>query len=291
MFAPEATAARMARLPEWAKVPSPRFCTRCRWVTNGAMPIHCAPSPPIWHSPMTSPTCSSGMNATIAWQPIPPPTSVPGATLVEELCGQPEQKYGMRCASGSMTRSRGGRSRGWNPRGREVAGESVGDGVGVELAHGREQRGAVPRPLAVDGRGAGLPVQHGLHRVLEEGALVLDDDDLVEASGEPGDDARLKRVDHAELEQPDAVPFEVVLRQPERGEGLADVQVGLAGGHQADPGAARPRDDVQAAAADVLGGDGQPGELLAALQLGELRAEQAGPRLVTVGAQAAGQIG
>ena len=109
MFAPEATAARMARLPECANVPSPRFCTRCRCVTNGAMPIHCAPSPPIWHSPMTSPTCSSGMNATMAWQPIPPPTRVPGATLVEELCGQPEQKYGTRCASGSMTRSRGGR--------------------------------------------------------------------------------------------------------------------------------------------------------------------------------------
>ena len=78
--------------------------------------------------------------------------------------------------------------------------------------------------------------------------------------------------------------------EPERGERLADVQVGLAGGHEADPGAARPRDDVEAAAADVLDGDGQPGELLAALQLGELRAEQAGPRLVAVGAQAARQV-
>ena len=32
MFAPAATAARMARLPEWANVPSPRFWTRCRCV-------------------------------------------------------------------------------------------------------------------------------------------------------------------------------------------------------------------------------------------------------------------
>ena len=94
------------------------------------------------------------------------------------------------------------------PGGLEVAGEAVRDRVRVELAHGREQRRAVPRPLAVDGRGAGLPVEHGLHRVLKEGALVLDDDDLVEAGRELGDDARFERVDHAELEQPDAVPLE-----------------------------------------------------------------------------------
>ena len=38
---------------------------------------------------------------------------------------------------------------------------------------------------------------------------------------------------------------------------------------------------------DVLDGDGQPGELLAALKLGELGAEQPGARLVRVGAQSA----
>ncbi len=92
MLTPAATAARIARLPEWVKVPSPMFCTKCFWATNGARPIHCAPSPPICDSPVTEPTCASGISRTIAWQPIPPPTSVPGATLVEELCGQPEQK-------------------------------------------------------------------------------------------------------------------------------------------------------------------------------------------------------
>ena len=110
------------------------FCTKCCCVTNGAMPIHCAPSPPIWDSPMTAPTCSSGMSRTIAWQPIPPPTSVPGATLVEELCGQPEQKYGVRGASGSMTRSRGGRLADGHARRLEVAGEAGRDRVRVELA-------------------------------------------------------------------------------------------------------------------------------------------------------------
>ena len=112
MLTPAATAARIARLPEWVKVPSPMFCTKCFCATNGARPIHCAPSPPICDSPVTEPTCASGISRTIAWQPIPPPTSVPGATLVEELCGQPEQKYGVRGASGSMTRSRRGGGRG-----------------------------------------------------------------------------------------------------------------------------------------------------------------------------------
>ena len=61
-----------------------------------AAPIHCAPSPPIWVSPTTSPTCSGSMNKAMVWQPIPAPTSVPSGTLVDELCGQPEQKYGVR---------------------------------------------------------------------------------------------------------------------------------------------------------------------------------------------------
>ena len=41
----------------------------------------------------------------MAWQPIPPPTSEPSGTAVERLCGQPEQKYGVRSPmSGSSCR-------------------------------------------------------------------------------------------------------------------------------------------------------------------------------------------
>ena len=48
---PAATAARMARDPEWWKVPSPRLVKKCDSVVNGEMPIHCIPSPPIWVMP------------------------------------------------------------------------------------------------------------------------------------------------------------------------------------------------------------------------------------------------
>ena len=72
------------------------FCTKCSRSANGARPMNCAPSPPIWVSPTTWPTCSGGRNSTIAWQPMPPPTRASGSALIEELCGQPEQKYGVR---------------------------------------------------------------------------------------------------------------------------------------------------------------------------------------------------
>ena len=101
-------AARTARLPEWWNVPSPMFCSRCLRVRrNGSIPIHCAPSPPIWVSPVTSPTASGSIISTSAWQPMPPPTIEPAGALVELLCGQPEQKYGVRATSGSCVTVRG----------------------------------------------------------------------------------------------------------------------------------------------------------------------------------------
>ncbi len=100
MFTPAATAARTASEPEWWKVPSPRFWTRWLSSVNGAMPIHCAPSPPICVMPVMSPL-PSGFRRTIVWQPIPPPTSVPSGALTELLCGHPEQKNGVRWAIGS----------------------------------------------------------------------------------------------------------------------------------------------------------------------------------------------
>ena len=45
--------------------------------------------------PVISPARSPGMSSSMVWQPMPPPTRVPGA-WVEELCGQPEQKNGWR---------------------------------------------------------------------------------------------------------------------------------------------------------------------------------------------------
>ncbi len=113
---------------------------------NGAMPIHCAPSPPICVMPVISPL-PSGLSRTIVWQPMPAPTSVPSGALIELLCGQPEQKKGVRAAIGSAVcrratsssaRSRAStesiRTRCWQP-----GADGAGDQVGVEVARRREQ--------------------------------------------------------------------------------------------------------------------------------------------------------
>ncbi len=46
----------------------------------------------------------------MAWHPMPPPATAPSGTSVERLCGQPEQKYGVRptASSGSGAGSRRG---------------------------------------------------------------------------------------------------------------------------------------------------------------------------------------
>ena len=103
MSIPAAIEARIASEPEWKKVPSPRFWTRCLRSTNGDIPIHWAPSEPMQVSPTRSPVRSGSMNATIAWQPIPPPTKVPGSTRVLVLCGHPEQKYGARLTDSGIS--------------------------------------------------------------------------------------------------------------------------------------------------------------------------------------------
>lgn len=87
MPVPAATACRTARLPEWKKVPSPRFWNMCGVSLNGAAPTHMAPSPPIWVVPMLR-----SWKTVMTWQPMPLAAIDPSGTTVERLCGQPEQK-------------------------------------------------------------------------------------------------------------------------------------------------------------------------------------------------------
>ena len=113
MRAPAPIAAWTASWPEWKYVPSPKFCTTCSVSTNGLIPIQWAPSLPIAVMPNVSPTVAGSMSRLMPWQPVPAPTRVPSGTLVPQLCGQPEQKNGVRwVASGSSEptsmRSRGG---------------------------------------------------------------------------------------------------------------------------------------------------------------------------------------
>jgi hypothetical protein len=60
---------------------------------KGEMPTQFAPSPPMW---VKSTVLREGIQDDMPWQPIPPPATLPSGTSVEVLCGQPEQKLGMR---------------------------------------------------------------------------------------------------------------------------------------------------------------------------------------------------
>src|SRR5882757_11252915 len=91
MLAPEATDWRIARLPEWKYVPSPRLANTCSSLVKGATPTQGTPSPPIWVNVSVERSIHSAMK----WQPMPAKARLPSGTLVEVLCGQPEQKYGV----------------------------------------------------------------------------------------------------------------------------------------------------------------------------------------------------
>ena len=95
MFAPAATAARTANRPEWNQVPSPMFAKTCAVPECSAMPSQVTPSPPIWL--MVS--VRRSMPTAIRWQPTPASAHEPSGTRVDWLCGQPEQKYGVRCST------------------------------------------------------------------------------------------------------------------------------------------------------------------------------------------------
>src|SRR5260370_41159471 len=92
MLALEAMACRIARLPEWKYVPSPRLANTCSSLVKGATPTQGTPSPPIWVNVSVERSIHSAMK----WQPMPAKARLPSGTLVEALCGQPDQKYGVR---------------------------------------------------------------------------------------------------------------------------------------------------------------------------------------------------
>src|SRR5439155_20683234 len=64
----------------------------CLVDVNGAWPIHGTPSPPMW----VKVDVERSIQIAMTWQPMPAVARLPSGTLVEVLCGQPEQKYGTR---------------------------------------------------------------------------------------------------------------------------------------------------------------------------------------------------
>ena len=102
-------------------------------------------------------------------------------------------------------------------------------------ARGREQGPVALVALAVDAGCAGRRVQHVLELGLDEGALLLDDEDGVEPLGEATRALRLQRKRHRDLVEPDAEPPRRGLVDAEVLERLADIEVGLAGGRDPEP--------------------------------------------------------
>ncbi len=75
----------------------------CLSALNGAWPIQLTPSPPMW---LMSDVRRSGIQIAMPWQPMPAIARLPSGTRVEVLCGQPEQKYGVRATlDGGAARS------------------------------------------------------------------------------------------------------------------------------------------------------------------------------------------
>src|SRR6188474_1791841 len=68
------------------------FAKMCFVFVNGDWPSQDAPSPPMW----VKVDVLRSIQIDMKWQPIPATARLPSGTFVDVLCGQPEQKYGVR---------------------------------------------------------------------------------------------------------------------------------------------------------------------------------------------------
>jgi hypothetical protein len=145
------------------------------------------------------------------WQPMPAVARLPSGTRVEVLCGQPEQKYGMRAKLVLVLAS-------------DFSLDS------------RNARRASIRSLVWNFRAhVGAPVvELLLELVLDDRALFLDHQDFLEPLGELARAFALERPDHADLVHADADVGRHLLVDTEVVERLAHVEIGLAGGDDAE---------------------------------------------------------
>ena len=117
----------------------------------------------------------------------------------------------------------------------DALGDRRGDLVAGERAVGGEQRPLLLVALADDPRRAGHPVEQLLELALDQRALLLDHDDLLEAGGEGAHGRRLERPDQAELQDPKTEPSRLLRADAELVQRLAEVEPGLAGRDDAEP--------------------------------------------------------
>ena len=177
---------------------------------------------------------------------MPAPAIEPSGTTVDRLCGQPEQKNGL-AGDGERRRALAHRLQQGHPRGDgaeghaplDPGGHDLGDAIGVQLAVGGHEGAVLEVPLADDAGMLGEVIEDVADEDLHEGALLLDDEDLLQAPRELAHDAGLHREEHADAQQADAVVLQGGVVQPQLEECLAQVVVGLAGGRDAEPRIAR----------------------------------------------------
>ena len=226
----------------------------CFSSVNGAWPIQLTPSPPIW---LISEVRRSGIQIAMPWQPMPAIARLPSGTRVEVLCGQPEQKNGVRATlpGGAFSAApwlRGGPcaacSSGESPvcfisRSAITMATPVGDSspsLGQERC-GRPRRscrspaaGGRPArcraaPRAGPRRWRASPRRRGSPRALGEAPRAF----------------RLERPGHADLVEADAERPAALLVDAEIVERLAHVEIGLAGGDDAEARRAAARSPMR----------------------------------------------
>ena len=175
------------------------------------MPIHWAPSPPIWVNPMMSRTVPRASSTARRGSRCPPRPASPPA---------PGCRPVVRAARAEVRGPRGDRQQRQRPptgsgRGQPAPARRLVDVLGQprgqrgryhvrrQLAgRGQQRRARRRRVLPTDHRRVRQAVEQVLDGQLDEGPLLLHHDDLVQAARELADDARFERGDHAQLEHP-----------------------------------------------------------------------------------------
>ena len=139
------------------------------------------------------------IHSAMKWQPMPAKARLPSGTLVEVLCGQPEQKYGVRVIGATACIWRrlpavepvglGAQHRGdfgIEIKSKQPFGQRTGKRGDAELGGEGEEALVVVVHLADDARADVVaPVEQLLlDLVLDDLAALLDDEDLFEPDGE-----------------------------------------------------------------------------------------------------------
>ena len=182
---------------------------------------------------------------------------LPSGILVEVLCGQPEQKYGVRCSFAAPMPSAGRSNASSFARRCSSAGlrwpslrKPRHDGRRHhgrrQFAFARQQRRAALVALA-DHRGPlrGIDIiENAQQLVLDEAALLLDHQHVLQAFRERARAGFLQRPGQRDLVDAQSQRLRLGIGNAEIGQRLPEIEIGLAGRHDAEPRRLRIQHDA-----------------------------------------------